>query len=90
MTGLERTSIHGPVGDLAGRLVDQHDPSLVADDPAGRVEQVAVGKDVEAGVVDAAGAQPVGHGDLSARDLDWNGPGAIVTITRINDQDDDD
>jgi len=31
-----------------------------------------------------------GHGDLSARDLDWNGPGAIVTITRINDQDDDD
>lgn len=24
-----------------------------------------------------------GHGDLSAKDLDWNDPGAIVTITRM-------
>ena len=24
-----------------------------------------------------------GHGDLSAQNLDWNGPGAIVTITRL-------
>ena len=30
-----------------------------------------------------------GHGDLSARDLDWNGPGAIVTIKRIRHGDDD-
>ena len=29
-----------------------------------------------------------GHGDLSARDLDWNNPAAIVTITRIDDDDD--
>lgn len=26
-----------------------------------------------------------GHGDLSAMNLDWNGPAAIVTITRIDD-----
>ncbi|MCK4707978.1 MAG: spondin domain-containing protein [Gammaproteobacteria bacterium] len=26
-----------------------------------------------------------GHGSLSAQDLDWNGPAAIVTITRIDD-----
>lgn len=30
-----------------------------------------------------------GHGDLSAPDLDWNGPGAIVTIKRIGHDDDD-
>lgn len=30
-----------------------------------------------------------GHGDLSARDLDWNGPGALVTITRIDRGDND-
>lgn len=29
-----------------------------------------------------------GHGDLSAQDLDWNNPGAMVTITRIDDDDD--
>ncbi len=29
-----------------------------------------------------------GHGDLSAQDLDWNGPGAIVTITRLDNDDD--
>lgn len=29
-----------------------------------------------------------GHGDLSAQDLDWNGPGAIVKITRLNHDDD--
>lgn len=29
------------------------------------------------------------QGDLNARDLDWNNPGAIVTITRIDDDDDD-
>lgn len=28
-----------------------------------------------------------GHGDLSAQDLDWNNPGAIVTITRMNERD---
>jgi len=26
-----------------------------------------------------------GHGDLSAQNLDWNDPGAIVTVTRIED-----
>ena len=30
-----------------------------------------------------------GVGDLSAQDLDWNNPGASVTITRIDDDDDD-
>ncbi len=28
-----------------------------------------------------------GHGDLSARDLDWNSPGALVTIRRIGNND---
>jgi hypothetical protein len=28
-----------------------------------------------------------GHGDLSAQDLDWNGPGAIVKITRLSHDD---
>ncbi len=28
-----------------------------------------------------------GHGDLSAQDLDWNGPGAIVTVTRMHHDD---
>lgn len=31
-----------------------------------------------------------GHGDLSAQDLDWNNPGAIVSITRIHGDDDED
>jgi hypothetical protein len=29
-----------------------------------------------------------GHGDLNPQLLDWNGPGAIVTITRIGNNDD--
>lgn len=31
-----------------------------------------------------------GGADLSAQDLDWNNPGATITITRIHDNDDDD
>lgn len=31
-----------------------------------------------------------GSADLSAEDLDWNNPGAVVTITRINKEHDDD
>ncbi|MCZ6668272.1 MAG: spondin domain-containing protein [Gammaproteobacteria bacterium] len=30
-----------------------------------------------------------GDADLSAQDLDWNNPGATITITRIHDNDDD-
>lgn len=59
--------------------------------PCGDVENERATEGSEGFVSIANGIH--GNGQLSAKDLDWNNPGAVVTITRMNkghDNDDDD
>lgn len=72
----------------AGSEANNEDCAFIPGPPCGDASNLRATEGSEGLISIANGVH--GHGDLSAEDLDWNNPGATVTITRIHDNDDDD
>ncbi len=71
----------------AGSEANNEDCDFIPGPPCGDASNLRATEGSEGFVSIANGVH--GGGDLSAQDLDWNNPGAIVTITRIEEDDED-